>query len=83
MFVLINAPTGVLNDKCSVCGIFRHKRDAQCAMFEDIRSLLEEEVDEEDADWNQFITNDYSIGDMHGTCYLSHSNSPEWHIFEV
>lgn len=83
MFILINAPEGVLNDECSVCGIFRNKKDAQCAMLEDIRSLLEEEADDSDDDWNQFILNDYSIDDTHGTCYLSHSDAPEWHIFEV
>ena len=74
MFILINAPTGILNDECCVCGIFRDKRDAQCAMLEDIQCVLEPNVDD---------PNDYSIDDMHGTCYLSRPDAPEWHIFEI
>lgn len=72
MFILINAPTGILNDECSVCGIFRDKFDAQAAMLEDITCCLEDDD-----------TDDYSIDDMHGTCYLNRPDAPEWHIFEV
>ena len=74
MFILINAPEGVLNDECSVCGIFRDKKDAQEAMIENVFYTLGPEIDDMD---------DYSIDDMHGTCYLDRPGAPEWHIFEV
>lgn len=74
MYVLINAPTGVLNDRCSVVGIYRHKRDAYEAMYEDIQEVLCEFDDDPD---------DYQLSDTHGTCYLNRSDAPEWHIFKV
>lgn len=74
MFILINAPDGILNDECTVVGIYRDKFDARAAMLEDIQCVLEPGTDD---------TDDYSIGDMHGTCYLSRPDAPEWHIFEV
>ena len=74
MFILINAPEGVLNDRCNVCGVFGNLESAQAMMQEDIAEVLYE-FDED--------PEDCCIGEMHGTCYLDRSDSPEWHIFEV
>ena len=74
MYIVINAPNGILSDRCSVVGIFRDKFDARAAMIEDIACAMDPEFDD---------MNDTCIGENHGTCYLNRDDSPEWHIFEI
>lgn len=74
MFVVINAPEGVLNDECRVVGTFDCWSEAYDAMFEDMQDVLKSESDDMD---------DYSTSAIHGTCYLDRPDAPEWHIFEV
>ncbi len=75
MYVLINAPEGVLNEDVSVVGAFRHRKDARDAMYESIKEVLaEEEADDQ---------NDYFVCEDYGECYQWRTDRPRWLILKV